>query len=84
MPELVRRIYGYVLDHRRKVPGVKRHGYLFVTHKAGASQGRPLSHAGFGKFMGELKKIAESCGGIHAHSLRHHWNYSFSKTCESQ
>lgn len=84
MPELVDRIRGYVLSHRNKVPGAKKHGYLFVTHKSGGSQGLPLSNAGFGKFMGQLKHTLTGHSGIHAHSLRHHWNYSFSKTCESQ
>ncbi|HGP0230569.1 tyrosine-type recombinase/integrase [Pseudomonas sp. NY15435] len=84
MPELVVQIHRYVLAHRNKVPGAKRHGYLFVTHKAGTSQGRPLSNSGFGKFMGELRYIIDSHNDIHAHSLRHHWNYSFSKLCEAQ
>lgn len=84
MPELVDEIHRYVLSHRNKVPGAKKHGYLFVTHKLGPSQGRPLSNAGFGKFMAALRTIVEGASGIHAHSLRHHWNYSFSKTCEGQ
>lgn len=84
MSELVDEIHRYVLNHRNKVPGAKRHGYLFVTHKLGTSQGRPLSNAGFGKFMAALRTIVEGASGIHAHSLRHHWNYSFSKTCEGQ
>ncbi len=84
IPELADQIYSYVLSHRNKVPGAKKHGYLFVTHKSGSSQGLPLSNAGFGKFMGQLKHILEGYSGIHAHSLRHHWNYSFSKTCEIQ
>lgn len=84
IPELVDRISGYVLRHRNKVPSAKKHGYLFVTHKSGGSQGSPLSNAGFGKFMGALKHTLACNSGIHAHSLRHHWNYSFSKICESQ
>jgi integrase len=84
IPELADQFYSYVLSHRNKVPGAKKHGYLFVTHKSGSSQGLPLSNAGFGKFMGQLKHILEGYSGIHAHSLRHHWNYSFSKTCEIQ
>jgi integrase len=84
IPELVDEIHRYVLNHRNKVTGAKRHGYLFVTHKLGKSQGRPLSNAGFGKFMAALRTIVEGASGIHAHSLRHHWNYSFSKTCEGQ
>ena len=84
MPELVDQVRGYVLRHRNKVPGAKKHGYLFVTHKSGTSQGLPFSNAGFGKFMGKLRHIVEGFSVIHAHSLRHHWNYSFSQTCESQ
>lgn len=84
IPELVDRIHDYVLNHRNKLPGAKKHGYLFVTHKLGGSQGLPLSNSGFGKFMGKLKHLLECCSSIHAHSLRHHWNYSFSKICESQ
>lgn len=84
LPELVDKIRGYVLGQRNKVPGTKKHGYLFVTHKSGTSQGRPLSNAAFGKFMGELRTVVEGCNGIHAHSLRHHWNYTFSAICEGQ
>ncbi|BDH47535.1 integrase [Salmonella enterica subsp. enterica serovar Choleraesuis] len=84
MPELVDQVRGYVLGYRNKVPGAKKHGYLFVTHKSGTSEGLPFSNSGFGKFMGDLKHIVEGYCFIHAHSLRHHWNYSFSKTCENQ
>ncbi|WP_339428435.1 tyrosine-type recombinase/integrase [Pseudomonas sp. RA_105y_Pfl1_P41] len=84
IPELADQIYNYVIRFRNKVPGAKKHGYLFITHKSGGSQGLPLSNAGFGKFMGMLKNIVEGNSNIHAHSLRHHWNYSFSKICESQ
>lgn len=79
---VVDKTQGYILGQRNKVPGAKKHGYLFVTHKSGTSQGRPLSNAAFGKFMGELRLVVEGCNGIHAHSLRHHWNYSFSAICE--
>ena len=41
-----------------------------------------MSNAAFGKFMGELRHVVEGSNGIHAHSLRHHWNYSFSAICE--
>ncbi|WP_226501005.1 site-specific integrase [Pseudomonas sp. MWU16-30322] len=84
IPELADQIYNYVIRLRNKVPGAKKHGYLFITHKSGGSQGLPLSNAGFGKFMGMLKNIVEGNSDIHAHSLRHHWNYSFSKICEVQ
>jgi len=84
MPELIEKIHEYVIKHRKKIPHAKKHGYIFVTHKTGKSQGEPLSNAWFGKFMGELKIIVEGASLIHAHSLRHHWNYSFSRMCEKQ
>jgi integrase len=84
IPELVDSIRYYVLTHRNKVPGAKKHGYLFVTHKSGPSQGLPLSNAGFGKFISNLKCIFKISSGIHAHSLRHHWNYTFSKLCDDK
>jgi integrase len=84
IPELINRIYEYVLKHRNNTSAAKKHGYLFVTHKEGASLGQPISNAAFGKFMADLKRIADNHDGIHAHALRHHWNYSFSKACESK
>lgn len=79
--ELVNRIHEYVVRHRSKLPGVKRHGYLFVTHKEGRFQGSPMSNSAFSKFIESLKGIV---GAIHAHKLRHHWNYSFSNLCSSK
>lgn len=57
IPELANQIYNYVIRLRNKIPRAKKHGYLFITHKSGVSQGLPLSNAGFGKFMGMLLLI---------------------------
>ncbi|WP_095067803.1 site-specific integrase [Pseudomonas sp. Irchel 3A18] len=73
--ELVNRIHEYVAQHRSKLAVAKRHGYLFVTHKEGRYQGAPISNSAFSKFIEALTGIV---GAIHAHKLRHHWNYSFS------
>ncbi|WP_420235293.1 site-specific integrase [Pseudomonas sp. ABY48] len=73
--ELANRIHEYVARHRSRLPGAKRHGYLFVVHKEGPYQGAPMSNSAFSKFIEGLKEIVET---IHAHKLRHHWNYSFS------
>lgn len=81
---LVERIYDYVVNHRRKVASAKKHGYLFVTHKVGPTCGHPLSIAGFSKFMSEIKKIASDFEGVHAHALRHAWNYMFSKQSDEK
>lgn len=80
--ELISRIHEYVLRHRNKVPGAKRHGYLFVTHKDGPTQGRPLSISAFQKWMLEVASIIED-SSVHAHALRHHWNYAFSQHCDA-
>lgn len=79
--ELANRIYEYVMQHRSKLSAAKRHGYLFVTHKEGRYQGAPISNSAFSKFIASLKEIV---GDIHAHKLRHHWNYSFSNLCAAK
>lgn len=84
IPVLVERIHEYVVGHRNKIPAARRHGYLFITHKIGPFCGLPLSNSGFGKFMATLKTVVEGGGNIHAHLLRHHWNYTFSLICESK
>lgn len=82
-PALVERIADYVKGARRKVPGAKRHDYLFVTHKAGPTQGAPLSIGAFSKWMGQVSDIVENVG-FHAHALRHNWNYQFSRLAEKK
>lgn len=77
--ELMDQIHEYVSKFRNKVPGARKHGYLFVTHRAGPTQGWPISNSGFGKFLVTLSGIADEFSGVHAHALRHHWNYMFSQ-----
>ncbi len=75
--EVVEKIRVYVMTERQRVPNARKHGYLFVTHKAGPTQGSPLSLSAFGKLMGELADRVAGAG-FHAHALRHNWNYDFS------
>lgn len=82
-PELMARIHEYVLRYRNKLPPAKKHGYLFVTHKEGPTHGHPLSISAFQKWMRDVAAIVEGAG-VHAHSLRHHWNYSFSMLIDAQ
>lgn len=76
-PELMAHIHDYVLRYRNKLPMAKKHGYLFVTHKEGPTLGRPFSIPAFQKWMSSVSSIIKD-SGIHAHALRHHWNYTFS------
>ena len=78
-PELMNRIHDYISKYRGKIPGARKHGFLFITHRPGPSQGWPISNSGFGKFIFGLKKIAAEFEGFHTHALRHHWNYIFSQ-----
>jgi integrase len=82
-PALLEKIRQYVKDVRSKVPGAKRHDYVFVTHKAGPTQGAPMSIGAFSKWMGQISEIVEGAG-FHAHALRHNWNYIFSKMAEEK
>ena len=80
-PELLSTIHDYVVLHRSKLPAAKRHGYLFVTHKEGRYLGSPLSNSGFSKFIAGL---ITTSGRLHAHKLRHHWNYTFSSLSDAK
>ncbi len=77
--ELMGRISDYIIKYRNKVPGARKHGFLFITHKAGPHQGWPISNSSFGKFISDLTEMASNLEGFHAHALRHHWNYVFSR-----
>ena len=83
LSELISHIHNYVLRYRSKLPAAKSHGYLFVTHKEGPTQGLPLSVSAFQKWMRTIASIFED-SGLHAHALRHHWNYLFSKMMDAE
>ncbi len=82
-PELLKEIYDYVLLYRSRLSRAKKHGYLFVTHKQGPSCGHPLSIPAFQKWMAAIQKVS-SGENVHAHALRHHWNYRFSLLMDNQ
>ncbi|WP_338920895.1 site-specific integrase [Pseudomonas silesiensis] len=82
IPELMDQIYSYITKYRSRVPGARKHGYLFVVHRPGKTLGWPISNSGFGKFIETLSSVADGFNDLHAHALRHQWNYIFSKRCE--
>lgn len=81
---LIQLIYEYVTEYRNKISGARKHGYLFVVHKEGPNLGRPLSNSAFGKVFYQIRHAAAGHAGVHAHSLRHHWNYTFSKNSDAR
>jgi len=81
--ELIDKIHGYVLKHRNKLSVAKTHGYLFVIHKEGPTLGRPVSISTFQKWMKKIAGLVDD-SGLHAHALRHHWNYNFSMAMDEK
>jgi integrase len=76
---LARRAANYVMNERRKVPGTKRHPYLFVTHRAGPFLGAPLSIPSLIKLFAQIQRAAPNhLGTLSAHVLRHTANDRFS------
>lgn len=82
-PKLSELLSDYVLGHRSKFHQARRHPTLFVTHKAGPTQGAAFTKSGFGKLMSQLKASAEMFSDVHAHAFRHSWNYGFSQTVDA-
>jgi integrase len=71
-------IHKYINRYRKKVPNARTHDYLFVTHKAGPTQGQPLSISSYHKILKTIAQTAPELENLHGHALRHTWNHRFS------
>ncbi|PRC94802.1 site-specific integrase [Solimicrobium silvestre] len=78
-PTLVSEIHNYILHHRNKVPRARKHDYLFITHKAGPTQGQPMSRSAYEKLIALIAKSSPELSILRGHGLRHTWNDSFSR-----
>lgn len=56
---------------RKRVPGAKKHQYLFVTHKAGPTQGQPISTSAVEKVVGTIASVDKNLAHLTAHKFRH-------------
>jgi integrase len=72
-------LHEYITRFRDKVPDALRHDYVFVTHKAGPTQGQPLSISGYQKMIRTIANSALELADLHGHALRHAWNRKFSE-----
>lgn len=63
-------IISYV-DERKKVPGAKKHQYLFVTHKSGKTQGQPMTKTALEKIFVTLGQAESKLAGLTSHKFRH-------------
>jgi len=71
-------IHEYIVEHRRRVPGARRHDYMFITHKSGPTQGQPLSLDGFDRVFKVLRGADPLLAKIRGHGLRHSFNEDLS------
>jgi len=69
--------HDYVMEHRRKLKGAKKHPFLFISHKKGA--GNPLSVSAIDWIFKTARKSFPELKGISPHKFRHHMNYRISK-----
>lgn len=81
---LVRAIHHYIVQIRSRVPGAKKHDYLFVTHKSGPTQGQPMSRSAFLKVIKLISSATPKLSGLHGHELRHTWNNRFSELMDAR
>lgn len=76
---LIQAMHNYVINYRRKVPGANKCEYLLVTHKAGPTQGQPISRSTLVKVIDMVAAAESSLSDLHAHELRHTWNHRYSE-----
>ena len=80
---LAKEFHSYVLNERRLVPNSSKHDYLFVTHKAGSTQGQPLSRSAYKKMLRVVQEVSPLLVSFTGHQLRHSWNEAFSQLMDS-
>lgn len=73
----------YITDFRRHISGSRKHGFLFVTHKSGPTQGQPLSIVNYKSIVSSLRDAVPSLAEFSGHDLRHYWNERFSSLMEA-
>lgn len=56
--------------------------FLFVNHRTGRSQGKPITETGFNSALEKLKQAIPALEPLHFHLLRHDWNYRFSQKAD--
>lgn len=71
----------YILEHRSKLRGAKKHEYLIVSDKDGSPLGLEAVAVTFRRLR---TKFPELPSNFSAHILRHTWNGNFSKLAEKK
>jgi integrase len=73
----------YIKKYRSKIPNSGKHPYLFVTHKASDTQGKPISGSSFDNtIVPTMRSVDERFLVIYPHYFRHDWNERFSNAVD--
>ncbi len=70
----------YIFDVRHRIPGARRHPFLFVASRSG----RPLSRSAVAKIFSQLPEHPSMKQPVHPHVLRHTWNDRFSEAMDAR
>lgn len=80
---LIKELHEYILNDRRKVPNAAKNDFLFITHKAGPTQGQPLSKSAYKKVVEVVRMVSPILFSLTGHQLRHTWNEMFSEKMDA-
>lgn len=82
---VAQRLRDYVMDVRSKIRGTNKGPFLFVTHKRGKYQGKPISDSSFrNRILGPATAAnPELFDEICRHGFRHNFNYRLSKKIDA-
>lgn len=83
-PELEQQLLQYISEYRADVrnAAVDDEAIIFITHRSGRGQGKPLSISNFAQSIDVLKQQFPALAILHPHLLRHDWNYRFSRQAD--
>ncbi|MCU1788581.1 site-specific integrase [Pectobacterium polaris] len=76
--KLMSELYNYINTDRSKIKNAGRNDFLFITHKKGNTQGKPLSMSAYQKIINTISQCSPELSGVTGHQLRHTWNDYFS------
>ncbi len=76
---LIRMLYFYINFVRAKIPGAKKHDYLFVSHQTGRALGKEACNKVFTVLREKVPDLPEN---LTPHLLRHASNDEYSRLCD--
>ena len=81
--DLLEALEEYIRNERRWTTGAKTHRYLFVVHRKGKYEGRPLGTSGLERIFGTLRAARALFRELHPHAFRYWWNWKFSRAMDA-